>query len=88
MRKIAVKKSELVWDEWNVEHLAKHKVKTSEAEEALIDRIRAKKGYKGRLIVFGKTKTHRLLAIVIKKTNKGYYIFSARDASKKERRYL
>ena len=88
MRKISIKNNELVWDDWNIKHIKKHNVTKIEVEQALSQKVQARKGYKNRLIMFGQTKKGRLLAMVIKKINSGYYIFSARDASKKERRYI
>ena len=88
MRKIRIKHNELVWDDWNIQHIRKHNVTKSEVEETLSQQIEARSSYNFRLMVFGKTKKKRLLAIVIKKTNKGYYIFSARDASRKEKQYV
>lgn len=88
MRKVVISSNELFWDEWNSEHIKKHTVRKFEIEEALSQRVQARKGDKGRLLLFGYTKARRLLAIAIKKTNKGYYIFSARDASRKEKKYI
>jgi len=86
--KVKIKKSDLVWDEWNTEHIAKHGVTKVEVEEIFARAVRAKKSYKGRLMVFGKTKEKRLLAVVLEKEVKGYYILSSRNASRKERRDL
>ncbi len=88
VRKVSIKSSELIWDDWNSEHIKKHEVTKAEVNRALSQKVKARKGKQGRLIVFGKTKTGRMLALVIKKRNKGYYIFSARDASRNERKYL
>lgn len=87
-RKILIKSSDLIWDDWNEEHIRRHSVKKEEVEEALEERVSIRKSYKRRVVAFGKTKTNRILAIVLKKTNKGYYLFSARSASKKERKSL
>ena len=88
VRKIVIKSRQLFWNDWNREHIKKHNVTVGEIEEALVQYVQVRKGHNHRLIAFGKTKKNRLLAIVIKKTNKGYYIFSARDANRKERKYL
>lgn len=88
MRKVIIKSDELFWDDWNSEHIKKHNVKKSEIGEALSQRVQARKGNKGRLLIFGYTKGKRLLAIVIKKTSRGYYVFSARDANRREKKYL
>lgn len=88
MLKIRIKKSDLVWDEWNIKHIAKHNVTRAEVEEIFARAVRAKKSYKGRVMVFGKTKEKRLLAVVLEKEVKGYYVLSSRNASRKERRDL
>jgi len=86
--KVRIKKSDLVWDEWNIEHIAKHHVVRAEVEQIFARAVRAKKSYKDRLIVFGKTKSRRLLAVVLEKEVRGYYVLSGRVASRKERRDL
>ena len=88
MVKVKIKKSDLVWDEWNVEHIAKHGVTKVEVEEIFARTVRAKRSYKERLIVFGKTKGKRLLAAILEKEKRGYYVLSGRAASRKERRDL
>ena len=85
MVKVKIHKRGLVWDEWNIKHIARHNVKQAEVEEIFAQAVRAKKSYKGRLVVFGKTKNKRLLAVVLEKENKGYYVLSSRTASRKER---
>lgn len=77
-----------MWDEWNIEHIAKHNVTRIEVEEIFARAVRAKKSYKERLMIFGKTKAKRLLAVVLEKEIRGYYVLSARNASRKERRDL
>ncbi len=88
MKRKLIKGTELYWDARIVEHIAKHNVTKVEIEEVLFQKVKTEKSYKGRFVVFGKTVLGRTLAIAMKKTNKGYYIFSARDADKKERRVL
>lgn len=88
MVKVKIKKSDLVWDEWNIEHITKHNVTRVEVEEIFTRTVRAKKSYKRRLMVFGKTKRERLLAVVLEREDSGYYVLSSRNASRKERRDL
>jgi uncharacterized DUF497 family protein len=88
LKRLTIKKNELVWDEWNIKHIAKHNVTKLEVEEVFAKTVRAKRSYKGRLVVFGKTKKKRLLAVVLEKEKSGYYTLTARDASRKERRDL
>jgi uncharacterized DUF497 family protein len=80
---------ELIWDEWNVEHIRKHDVSITEVEETCGLIIKTYKSYQGRLIILGKTKNNRLLTIVLmKKDKKSYYVVTARDMSQKERRLI
>lgn len=79
----------LVWDDWNRDHLMKHAVTPEEAEEASAGEPVFHATYKGRLLVIGPTGTGRMLAVVIGPVPDqpdAYYVFSARPASRKERR--
>jgi len=78
---------QLIWGDWNVEHISKHKVGINEVEEVCRFAGKTFKSYKGRLIILGKTQKGRLLTIVLAPEDKGkYYVVTARDMSKKERR--
>ncbi len=88
MVRVSIKKSDLIWDDWNIKHIAKHNVTRIEVEEIFAKTVRAKKSYEGRLIVFGKTKERRLLAVILEKEVRGYYVLSSRNASRKERKDL
>lgn len=88
MLKIRIKKKDLVWDEWNIKHIAKHGVTRDEVEEIFARAVRSKRSYEGRLIVFGNTKRKRLLTVVLEREERGYYVLSTRNASRKERRDL
>lgn len=80
---------ELIWDDWNREHIKKHKVKVEEIEEACSDPINSFKSYQDRLIVLGRTKQNRLLTLVLMKKETGiYYLITARDMSRKERKMI
>lgn len=80
---------ELIWDEWNIEHIKKHEVSAIEVEEVCDQQIKSFKSYQNRLIILGKTKDNRLLTLVLMKKNKGiYYLITARDMSRKERRLI
>lgn len=77
-----------VWDEWNEAHIAKHKVTKHEVEEASRSKTITSVSYLGREVIFGRTKKGRLLTIVISYAKqKKAYVVSARDMSKKERRF-
>jgi uncharacterized DUF497 family protein len=81
--------SELEWDEFNVEHIAKHGVSIVEIQEVCQSQIDVLSGYDGRQMLFGKTNRGRYLTVILaRKSNNNYYVVTARDTSKKERRYV
>jgi uncharacterized DUF497 family protein len=80
----------LDWDEWNIAHVATHGVTREQVEEALAGKTIAWATRKNRFLVLGPTQTGRLLAVVIGPVPDQpgvYYPFSARPASRQERRY-
>ena len=83
MTRIVVKN--LVFDRFNLSHIAKHKVEKSEVIEAGKDLVYHKRTYRGRYLAIGRAGT-RLIAMVLKRETAGtYYLVTARDAAKKER---
>jgi uncharacterized DUF497 family protein len=77
----------LLWDTWNKEHIKKHKVSVFEAEEAYHTYYAVAETYDKRKIYLGKTKKSRLITVIVSfKKQKGPYVLSVRDTSKKERR--
>jgi uncharacterized DUF497 family protein len=82
---IRIRKKDLVWDDWNIAHIAKHSVKPNDVEEVLKGSYIAKGTYKRRILVIGKSGS-RMLSIVLNKEPRGYYVVTARDASRRERR--
>lgn len=84
MTRVVVKK--LIWEQWNIEHIQKHNVSIQEAETAAKNLIAHKKGYKGRYIVIGRCKGRILSIIVVREKTGEYFVVTARDANKKERR--
>jgi len=84
-----IKIRQLIWDNWNVKHINTHRVNPDEVEEACKLIKKVFKTYKERLVILGKTKKERLLTIILAPIGKGkYYVVTARDTSKKERRIL
>ena len=80
----------LAWDAWNVDHIAKHGITRDEVEEAVAGETVARETYKGRVLVLGPARSGRILAVVIGPVPGepgAYYTFSARAASRAERRY-
>lgn len=78
---------ELRWDEWNVEHIARHHVQFWEVDEVLDDKPRFIRVRRGRLEMIGQTAVGRYLSVFADQLGYDeYYVVSARDANRAERR--
>jgi uncharacterized DUF497 family protein len=80
----------LVWDDWNRHHVARHAVLPEEAEEVVAGEPVVRATYKQRLLFIGPTLARRMLTVVMGPVPNApgvYYVFSARPASRQERRY-
>lgn len=91
MRYMFVDVRRLVWDDWNVPHIARHDVTPDEVEAACqAQPVFFKQSYKGRMMILGMTPGGRLLAIVIGPVPNApagtFYPFTARTAHRSERR--
>jgi len=85
--KVVVK--ELFWDDWNRGHIRKHQVEPWEVEEVILGNPTVRETYKDRLQLIGPTATGRMLSVIVGPTPSDpgvFYTFSARPASRKERR--
>ena len=78
----------LIWDAWNVAHIARHRVRPEEVEEVCHDQPMTSETYKGRLRVVGLTRSGRILTVILAPTPEPgvYYPITARPADRKERR--
>jgi uncharacterized protein len=80
---------ELIWDDWNQNHINRHDVNPDEVELALSDKyVLFLRAHSGRILVLGRA-NQRLLAVVMNEQEKAgaFYVITARDMSKKERNY-
>ncbi len=77
----------LIWDEWNVGHIARHNVLPDEVEEVCAGTFSSYESYGGRFEVIGATQQKSILLIVLDpEPAKGeYYVVTAHSASKKDR---
>jgi uncharacterized protein len=79
----------LVWNEWNIEHIARHKVIPEEVEAVCQSAMVASETYAGRIRVIGTTAAGRELTVILAPRGEDvYYPITARPASRKERRLL
>jgi uncharacterized protein len=79
----------LLWDDWNVNHIARHDVRPEKVEEVCQGDFIVLVGKKDRVIVIGPSTTGRMLAVILDLEPKEldvYYPVTARPAARKERR--
>ncbi len=75
----------LIWDAWNIAHIARHNVTPEEVEQVCHTDPVVQKEKKGRLLVFGPTDSGKILAVILDKEQEKdvYYPVTAYKASKK-----
>ena len=78
----------LIWEPWNVTHIARHHVIPEEVEEVCHSQPVTSQTYKGRIRVVGPTRSNRMLTVILAPTDDAgvYYPVTARPADRKERR--
>ncbi len=78
----------LIWDAWNVAHIARHRVIPEEVEEVCHGQPITSETYKGRIRVVGLTRSGQILTVILAPTPDAgvYYPITARPADRKERR--
>jgi uncharacterized DUF497 family protein len=78
----------LIWDTWNIAHIARHDVIPDEVEDVCHGQPVTSQTYKGRIRVVGPTRSHRMLTVILAPTEEPgvYYPVTARPADRKERR--
>jgi uncharacterized protein len=78
----------LVWDDWNINHIARHDVRQDEVEEVCHGDFIVLVGKKGRIVMIGPSATGRMLAVILDLEPEEvdvYYPVTARPAARKER---
>lgn len=77
----------LLWDPWNVGHIARHGVTMQEVEQVCAGTFTTRQSYAGRVLLVGSTYDGRMLAVVLEpQDNREYYVVTARPTSRRERR--
>lgn len=77
----------LIWDEWNLDHIAKHNVTPEEVEQVCKDKHLANKWKNKTYRVIGQTKDGRYLTIFLApRLRQSYYPVTARDSTLGEKR--
>ena len=86
MTKIKVKS--IIWEEWNLIHIQRHSVTKIEVEIATANIGYHEKANKGRYMIVGRSR-NRILSVVVNRISQTtYYVVTARDSDKNERRKL
>ncbi len=76
----------LLWDEWNEDHTAKHGINREEIEEVCFSRNIAIKSGKTKMAVWGQTGDGRYVLVILGiREFDDYYPISARDMDEKEK---
>ncbi len=79
----------LIWNKVNIDHIKKHDVTRVEVNQVVKKDYKNQPTYGNRLMIFGKTKKGRSLTVIlIEKEKNNYLVITARDMSKKERKYF
>lgn len=55
----------LIWDDWNIAHIARHDVTPDEVEEVCHGDPMTSQTYKRRIRVIGPTETGRMLTVIL-----------------------
>lgn len=76
----------LIWDEWNIDHIAKHTVEPEEVEEVCKSKNLFERGRDRTYQMTGQTETGRYLTIILVPRTNGFYPVTARDASDTEKK--
>ncbi len=80
---------ELLWDDWNMDHIARHDVTPRDVEQALADKhvVRFKAKH-GRIMALGRAGRRLIATVLNEQDEKGvFYVITARDMAKKERAF-
>lgn len=86
MTRIKIKK--LIWDNYNVEHIKKHSVTVDEVEIAAKNIVWHKKSRDTKYLATGRSGKRIISLVLRRKAQTTYYLVTARDAAKGERKKL
>lgn len=81
-----IKINNLIWDEWNLEHVKKHGLSKKIVEKAILNIRAFRYGYKRRIILICDLKDNVISIVVDRKADGKYYVASARISSRRERK--
>lgn len=78
--------SELIFNEQNIEHIARHQVTPKEVAQVIEGKTLYFKAKLGRIMALGKTDTGRTLVVILERVGtRRFFVVTARAADRKER---
>ena len=78
---------DLIFDDWNEEHIARHGVESGEVAEAVRNAAFMRRSRRGTYQLVGQTDSGRSLEVILASRRYGvYYIVTAREATQEEQR--
>jgi uncharacterized DUF497 family protein len=78
----------VLWDQWNISHIAHHGVEQAEVEELLEGNPQIRKSRTGSYVLYGQSEAGRYLIVVIAPRSQGMvYVITARDMSDREKKW-
>ena len=80
--------SQLIWDSWNREHIKKHNVAVEVVEEAVSNLLAHRMGHDGKIVLIGRSDKRLIAMIIAHEEGNKYYVVTARDADRKERKLV
>ena len=80
--------SQLIWDNWNKEHIKIHDVSIEEVEEAISNLLAHRMGHSGKVVLIGRSGKRLIAMVLAKEKGSTYYVVTARDADRKERKLV
>lgn len=86
MTRIIIK--EIIWDDWNLEHIKKHGISIETVSDVTKNVKWHKKVKNFRYLAVGRSGNRIITLIISRKNTTAYYLVTARDASKEERKKL
>lgn len=82
-----IRVDELMFNEKNIEHIARHNVLPDEVKQIIEGKTLFLKAKFDRIMTIGVTKKARSLAVILEKVKgHAYFVVTARDADRKERK--
>lgn len=78
---------ELIFNQRNIEHIARHNVSPEEVKEVFDGKTLFLKAKYDRIMAIGQSSNGRYLAVILEKVEDNtYFVVTARDADRKERK--